>query len=103
MKVKDLKEKYTQIQNESNDIYKNIIPLFKRLKKLSTKAIKLANKIDNDKELYDLVNNSYIEKGWDFSIYFRLSDFSFTLDNIRDIDTVLYNIKHTKFTKKKHK
>ena len=120
MKVEEFKEKYEALQKEGNDIYAQIKPLLKRLKSLSKKCMKLGDKADKDKELYDYFNietpNGKIfvtgggscTKGWDTSILFRLWDFECLVNDpnnpaINCIDNVLYNFKHTKFDEKKRK
>lgn len=106
MTVEQFKEKYDALQKEGNDIYAQMKPLLKRLKKLSKASKKLAYKIDNDTGLYKQVedigcpgNKTYVEDGWNFWIYHRLDDLSNAVPEIEVIDSVLYNLKHTKFKK----
>ena len=118
MTVDELKEKYEALQKEGNEIYAQMKPLMKRLKTLAKKGMKLADKADEDKGLYDKVQIKVGESGgfdrletrlvpnWDTSILFRLWDFEFLVDDpnnfaIDCIDNVLYNLKHTKFRKTK--
>ena len=114
MKVNELKEKYETFQKEGNDIYKQIKPLFKRLKSLSKKCLVLYDRIDGDKDLYTTDTIDYVDEngnkksrtmtyaaGWNDSVLFRLSDFKFFVDDqnnstIDAIDNVLFNLKHTK-------
>lgn len=116
MKVEEFKEKYESLQKEGNDIYAQIKPLLKRLKALAKSGLKLAEKADNDKGLYEKMQVKVGESGgldrfetrlvpnWDTSILFRLWDFEFLVNDpnnsaIDCIDNVLYNLKHTKFKK----
>lgn len=118
MKVEQFKEQYEALQKEGNDIYAQIKPLLKRLKSLSKKCMKLGDKADTDKGLYDYFNrvietpngNKLVTgegsctKGWDTAILFRLWDFDCLVNDpnnaaIDAIDNVLYNLKHTKFKK----
>ena len=118
MKVEQFKEKYEALQKEGNEIYSQMKPLLKRLKALSKKCMKLGDKADSDKELYDYFNrvvetpngNKLVTgegsctKGWDTAILFRLWDFDFLIEDpngspIDAIDNVLYNLKHTRFKK----
>ena len=118
MTVDELKEKYEALQKEGNDIYAQMKPLMKRLKTLAKKGMKLADKADTDKGLYDKVQfkvgeSSGIDRfetrdvsNFDTSILFRLWDFEFLVSDpngsaIDCIDNVLYNLKHTKFRKAK--
>ena len=118
MTVDELKEKYEALQKEGNEIYAQMKPLMKRLKTLAKKGMKLADKADNDKGLYDKVQfkvgeSSGIDRfetrdvsNFDTSILFRLWDFEFLVSDQSDsaidcIDNVLYNLKHTKFRKTK--
>ena len=120
MTVDELKEKYEALQKEGNDIYAQIKPLLKRLKTLAKKGMKLADKADGDKGLYEKVQVKVGElngmdtmetrfvPNWNESIMFRLWDFEFLVDDpnnsaIDCIDNVLYNLKHTKFRKTKSK
>ena len=118
MKVEQFKEKYEALQKEGNEIYAQMKPLLKRLKALSKKCMKLGDKADSDKELYDqfkrvlgenaegeeIVEMASCTNGWDTAILFRLWDFDVLLNDpgnsaIDCIDNVLYNLKHTKFKK----
>ena len=116
MKVEEFKEKYEALQKEGNDIYSQMKPLLKRLKALAKSGLKLAEKADTDKGLYEKVKLKVGETGgfdrfetrlvpnWDTSILFRLWDFDFLINDpnnsaIDCIDNVLYNLKHTKFKK----
>ena len=118
MKVEEFKEKYEALQKEGNDIYAQIKPLLKRLKALSKKCMKLGDRADTDKGLYDYFNrvietpngNKLVTgegsctKGWDTAILFRLWDFDSLVNDYNNpaidcIDNVLYNLKHTKFKK----
>ena len=116
MKVEQFKEKYEALQKEGNDIYAQMKPLLKRLKTLAKSGLKLAEKADNDKGLYEKMQVKVGETGgfdrfetrlvpnWDTSILFRLWDFDFLVNDpnnsaIDCIDNVLYNLKHTKFKK----
>ena len=101
MTVDNLKKKYVDIQNESNELYFQMKPLLKRLKSLKKRSVKLSNEIDNDIQLYVKDGNGeYHENGWNWWIYHRLSDFGLIDGSIEEIDAVLYNIKHTKFDRK---
>ena len=120
MKVEEFKEKYEALQKEGNDIYAQMKPLLKRLKTLAKNGLKLADKVDGDKGLYekvqvkvgefhgmDTMETSFVPN-WDESILFRLWDFEFLVNDpnnsaIDCIDNVLYNLKHTKFENKKRK
>ena len=116
MKVEQFKEKYEAIQKEGNDIYVQMKPLLKRLKTLAKRGLKLAEKADTDKGLYEKVRvkvgefhgidtmETRLVPNWDTSILFRLWDFDFLVNDpnnsaIDCIDNVLYNLKHTKFKK----
>ena len=118
MKVEQFKEKYEALQKEGNEIYAQIKPLLKRLRSLSKKCVKLGNKADIDKGLYDqfkrvlgenaeggeIAEMARCTKGWDTAILFRLWDFDCLVNDpnnssIDAIDNVLYNLKHTKFKK----
>ena len=116
MTVEQFKEKYEVLQKEGNEIYAQMKPLLKRLKSLANKGLKLANKADGDKGLYeqvkikvgevhgiDTLETRYVPN-WNESILFRLWDFDFLVNDpnnsaIDAIDNVLYNLKHTKFKK----
>ena len=103
MTVEQLKKKYDALQNEGNDIYAQMKPLFKRLKSLAKKSQKLGYKIDNDIKLYEKdAFGILVPKDWNDTIMFRLNDFDFVEDAIESIDNVLYNLNHTKFWKKEH-
>ena len=116
MKVEQFKEKYEALQKEGNEIYAQIKPLLKRLKALAKYGLKLADKVDGDKDLYEKVQvkvgefhgmdtmETRLVSNWDESILFRLWDFDFLVNDpnnsaIDAIDNVLYNLKHTKFKK----
>lgn len=116
MTVEQFKEKYEALQKEGNEIYAQMKPLLKRLKKLAKKGISLADKGDRDKGLYDKMqvkvgeSNGFVRTetrlvpNFDTSILFRLWDFDFLVEDpnnpaIECIDNVLYNLKHTKFGK----
>ena len=118
MTVEQFKEKYEALQKEGNEIYAQMRPLLKRLKALGKKGLKLANKADWDDDLYEKKQVKVGESGgfdrfetrrvskWDTSVLFRLWDFDVLLNDpgnssIDCIDNVLYNLKHTKFLKKK--
>lgn len=118
MTVEQFKEKYEALQKEGNEIYAQMRPLLKRLKALGKKGKRLADKADADKGLYDKVQvkvgefhgmdtmETRLVPKWDESVLFRLWDFDVLLDDpgnstIDCIDNVLYNLKHTKFLKKK--
>ena len=120
MTVEQFKEKYEALQKEGNEIYAQMKPLMKRLKSLARKGMKLADKADGDKGLYDKLRvkveeSSGIERfetltvpNFDSSILFRLWDFAFLVEDpnnpaIECIDNVLYNLKHTKFGKQNKK
>lgn len=103
MTVEQLKKKYDALQNEGNDIYAQMKPLFKRLKSLAKKSQKLGYKIDNDIKLYEKdAFGILVPKDWNDNIMFRLNDFDYVGDAIEGIDNVLYNLNHTKFWKKGH-
>ena len=103
MTVEQLEKKYDALQNEGNDIYAQMKPLFKRLKSLAKKSQKLGYKIDNDTKLYEKdAFGILVPKDWNDNIMFRLNDFDFVEDAIESIDNVLYNLNHTKFWKKEH-
>ena len=116
MTVEQFKEKYEALQKEGNDIYAQMKPLMKRLKTLAKKGMKLADKADEDKGLYEKVKvkvgefhgmdtmETRLVPNWNESILFRLWDFEFLVNDpnnpaIACIDNVLYNLKHTKFGK----
>ena len=116
MTVEQFKEKYDAIQKEGNDIYAQMKPLLKRLKSLAKRGLKLADKADGDKGLYEKVevkvgeSNGYVRteprsiQNWDTSILFRLWDFNSLVNDYNNpaidcIDNILYNLKHTKFKK----
>ena len=116
MKVEQFKEQYEALQKEGNDIYAQMKPQLKRLKALAKRGLKLAEKADTDKGLYEKMQVKVGESGgfdrfetrlvpnWDTSILFRLWDFEFLVNDpnnsaIDCIDNVLYNLKHTKFKK----
>ena len=116
MTTEQFKEKYEAIQKEGNEIYTQMKPLLKRLKSLAKRGLKLAEKADNDKALYEKEKVKVGESGgfdrfetryvpnWNESILFRLWDFDFLVNYqnnaaIDAIDNVLYNLKHTKFKK----
>lgn len=116
MKVEQFKEKYEALQKEGNDIYAQMKPLLKRLKALAKNGLKLAEKADTDKGLYDKVQvkvgelngmdmmETRLVHNWDESILFRLWDFDCLVNDpnnsaIDAIDNVLYNLKRTKFKK----
>ena len=116
MTVEQLKEKYEALQKEGNDIYAQMKPLLKRLKTLAKNGLKLADKVNGDKGLYEKVKvkvgefhgmdtmETRLVHNWDESILFRLWDFDFLVNDpnnsaIDCIDNVLYNLKHTKFKK----
>ena len=119
MKVEQFKEKYEALQKEGNEIHSQMKPLLKRLKSLAKKGMKLADKADGDKGLYeqkkvkvgefhgiDTMETRYVPN-WNESILFRLWDFEFLVNDpnnaaIDAIDDVLYNLKHTKFLKKQN-
>jgi hypothetical protein len=103
MTVSELEKKYSEIQGESIELQKQLKPLLKRLKTLAKKSQKLGYRIDNDKNLYTKEFGSFVAKDWDDGIMFRLNDFDCVEDAIESIDTVLYNINHTKFWRKGHK
>ena len=120
MTVEQFKEKYEALQKEGNEIYAQMKPLMKRLKTLAKKGMKLADKADGDKGLYEKVQFKVGETGgfdrfetrlvpnWNESILFRLWDFEFLVNDpnnpaIECIDNVLYNLKHTKFGKQNKK
>lgn len=120
MTVEQFKEKYETLQMEGNEIYAQMKPLLKRLKTLAKKGLKLANKADGDKGIYEQEKVKVGESGgfdrfetryvpnWNESILFRLWDFDFLVNDpnnaaIDAIDNVLYNLKHTKFKKSKPK
>ena len=117
MTVDQFKEKYEALQKEGNEIYAQMKPLMKRLKTLAKKGMKLADKADGDKGLYDKVKvkvgefhgmdtmETRLVPNWNESILFRLWDFDFLINDpnnssIECIDNVLYNLKHTKFEKR---
>lgn len=117
MYVEEFKEKFDELQKESNEVYSQIKPLLQRLKRIVRKATALADKCDNDPELFDniLVKGTYyrkkaISKDWDTSIIIRLADFK-CLDTdepmsgslLECLDYVLDNMKHAKFYKQKGK
>lgn len=109
MTVEQFKEKYDALQKEGNDIYAQMKPLLKRLKKLSNEAEKLESKVDLNRKLYKQVddptnpgNKMLVEDGWNFWVYHRLDDLSDIVGDVDAIDFVLYNLKHTKFWKKGH-
>ena len=104
MTVEQLEKKYDALQNEGNDIYAQMKPLFKRLKSLAKKSQKLGYKIDNDIKLYEKdAFGILVPKDWNDNIMFRLNDFDDFVENAIDgIDNVLYNLNHTKFWKKGH-
>lgn len=116
MIVEQFKEKYEALQKEGNEIYAQMKPLLKRLKALAKNGLKLADKADGDKGLYDKVQvkvgefhgmdtmETRLVPNWDTSILFRLWDFDCLVNDpnnsaIDAIDNVLYNLKHTKFRK----
>ena len=118
MKVEQFKEKYEALQKEGNDIYAQMKPLLKRLKALAKRGLKLANKADGDKGLCEKVQvkvgefhgvdtmETRLVHNWNESILFRLWDFEFLVNDLNNpaidcIDNVLYNLKHTRFEKKK--
>ena len=120
MKVEQFKEKYEALQKEGNEIYAQMKPLLKRLKALGKHALKLADKADKDKGLYEEVQvkvgefhgmdtmETRLVPNWNESILFRLWDFEFLVNDpnnpaIECIDNVLYNLKHTKFGKQNKK
>lgn len=116
MTVETLKTKFDAIQKESNDIYSQLKPLFKRLKSLSKKCCKLGEKADEDKGLYnnipvkvqagnEVVDTTRIEPkdNWNMGIIYMLDDFDPLDEYMLCIDSVLYNLKHTKFYVKKRK
>ena len=120
MTVEQFKEKYEALQKEGNEIYAHMKPLMKRLKSLAKKGMKLADKADGDKGLYDKVKvkvgefhgmdtmETRLVPNWNESILFRLWDFAFLVEDpnnpaIECIDNVLYNLKHTKFGKQNKK
>ena len=120
MTVEQFKEKYEALQKEGTEIYAQMKPLMKRLKTLAKKGMKLADKADGDKGLYDKVKvkvgefhgmdtmETRLVPNWDESILFRLWDFDFLVNDpnnsaIECIDNVLYNLKHTKFGKQNKK
>ena len=120
MTIEQFKEKYEALQNEGNEIYAQMKPLLKRLKALAKRALKLADKADEDNGLYekvqvkvgefhgmDTMETRYVAN-WNESILFRLEDFDFLVNDpnnsaIECIDNVLYNLKHTKFGKQNKK
>ena len=120
MTVEQLKEKYEALQKEGNDIYAQMKPLLKRLKTLAKNGLKLADKVNGDKGLYEKVKvkvgefhgmdtmETRLVPNWNESILFRLWDFEFLVNDpnnsaIECIDNVLYNLKHTKFGKSNRK
>ena len=120
MTVEQFKEKYEALQKEGNEIYAQMKPLLKRLKALGKKGMKLANRADGDKCLYDKVQfkvgefhgidrmETRLVPNWNESILFRLWDFEVLLNDpgnssIDCIDNVLYNLKHTKFRRSNRK
>lgn len=120
MTPEQFKEKYEALQNEGNEIYAQMKPLLKRLKSLAKRGLKLADKANGDKGLYeqvkvkvgelhgmDTMETRYVQN-WNESILFRLWDFEFLVNDpnnssIDAIDNVLYNLKHTKFNNSKPK
>lgn len=102
MTVKAFETKYREIQNESIVLHEELKPLFKKLKALSKKAQKLAFKITGDNsDLYVGEYNAPVTNGWNPTVEFRLQDFDYVDKAVESLDTVLYNINHTKFKKKK--
>lgn len=113
MKVEQFKEQYEALQKEGNEIYAQMKPLLKRLKALSKKCLKLGDKADADKELYCKMKPLFGEEirtgpnGWDTALLSRLWDFECLVESYPDntaidaIDNVLYNLKHTKFKRRK--
>ena len=117
MTIGKFKEKYEALQKEGSEIYAQMKPLLKRLKALAERALKLADKADEDNGLYekvqvkvgefhgmDTMETRYVAN-WNESILFRLEDFDFLVNDpnnpaIECIDNVLYNLKHTKFEKR---
>ena len=102
MTVRQFEKKYTAIQSEASEIYSELKPLLARMKKIAKRSSALAQKIDADTDLYVKAQFGYLEKGWNYSILFRLSDFDYLLGDggLAPIDAVFYNILHTKFSKK---
>jgi hypothetical protein len=103
MTVSELEKKYSEIQGESIELQKQLKPLLKRLKTLAKKSQRLARKIDNDPNIYEQENGTFVAKDWDDVIMFRLKDFDYVEDAIEGIDNVLYNLNHAKFWRKGHK
>ena len=120
MTVEEFKEKFEALQKESNEVYSQIKPLLQRLKRIVRKATALADRCDNDPELYDIIlvkdasgthyRKEAVSKDWDVSLIIRLADFK-CLDTdepmsgslLECLDYVLDNMKHAKFYKQKGK
>ena len=120
MYVEEFKEKFDELQKESNEVYSQIKPLLQRLKRIVRKATALVDRCDNDPELYDIIQvkdvsgthyrKVAISKDCDTSLITRLADFK-CLDNdesmsgslLECLDFLLDNMKHAKFYKQKGK
>lgn len=77
MTTRELKKRYTALQEEARSLAKEMKPLLRRYRSICRKANSLATVVDNDKELYtfDKTTRQNEPDGWNINILFRLSDF----------------------------
>jgi len=100
MTVEEYKTKYTEIQKEAEQLYKESKPILQKLKKFSKKCFKLGLKVDSDKHLYtkdEFSHHESIPDNWNIHILFRLNEFECGIQDAEELMALLYNIMDTTF------
>lgn len=108
--VKKFGERYHALQKEGKSLRAELKPFLAKLVRFGEKCAALHEKGDNDRRLYktdprQLFDGDRIEDGWNLDVLFRLHDFAYYgfADYVEDIDTLLFDLVHTPFVKRKGK